>query len=139
VEQTLLIIKPNVTVTGNIGAVISAIEEHGFTIRAIRQELLDRGRAEDFYEIHRGKPFFDRLVDFMTSGPVVVLVLEEEDCVTRVRTVVGATDPAQAVEGTIRRRFGETVTKNAVHASDSVENAEREIQFFFGGHRPVVE
>lgn len=135
-ERTLLLIKPNVVEKGGIGAVISALEEKGLVIRDMKMETLSRERAQEFYSIHRGKPFFDALIKFMTSGPIVEMVLERENCMAFVRTVIGSTDPAEAGEGTIRKRFGESVTRNAVHASDSRETAEREIAFLFGGGAP---
>ncbi len=131
-DKTLFIIKPNVVEDRNIGAVITALEEKGLIIKRMRLETLTRGRAEEFYDVHKGKPFFDELLDFMTSGPIVVMVLQHENCVEYVRQVIGNTDPAKAAEGTIRKRFARSLTKNAVHAADSDEHAIREIAFFFG-------
>jgi len=131
-ERTLLIIKPNVVEKCQVGAVISALEKKELIIRNMKMERLSRKRAEEFYEIHRGKPFFERLIDFMTSGPVVPMVLEHRDGVNYARDVIGCTNPQEAAEGTIRKKFGQDVTRNAVHASDSPENAAREIAFFFG-------
>jgi nucleoside-diphosphate kinase len=139
VERTLLLIKPNVVEKGNIEAVISALEEKGLVIREMRMETLSRERAEGFYAVHRGKPFFDVLIEFMTSGPIVEMVLEHENCVEYVRSVIGATDPAKAADGTIRKKFGESVTRNAVHASDSPENAELEITFLFPGTLDIFQ
>jgi len=133
VERTLLLIKPNMVEKRSIGAVISVLEEKGLVIRDMKMETLSRKRAQGFYSVHRGKPFFHALVEFMTSGPIVEMVLEHENCIEYVRTVIGATDPSKAAEGTIRKRFGESVTRNSVHASDSRESAEREIAFLFGG------
>jgi nucleoside-diphosphate kinase len=132
-ERTCLLIKPNVVQRGNIGAVISALEEKGIIIREARMVTLSGEKARTFYAVHEGKPFYDALVEFMTSGPIVAMVLEHDDCIGYVRSVIGATDPAKAAEGTIRKRFGESVTRNAVHASDSPENAAVEIAFMFGG------
>ncbi|MFC1693521.1 nucleoside-diphosphate kinase [Candidatus Latescibacterota bacterium] len=131
-EQTLLLIKPNVIEDNKIGAVISVLEEKGIVINNMRIETLTRKRAEGFYEIHRGKPFFENLVKFMTSGPVIELILEHENCVEYVRQVIGNTDPEKAEPGTIRRMFARSLTENAVHASDSADTAKREIAFIFG-------
>jgi len=131
-ERTLLLIKPNVVADKKIGAVIDALERKGLTIRDMKMERLTRERAEGFYRVHRGKPFFEKLVDFMTSGPIVELILEHEDCVRYVRGIIGDTDPAKAAEGTIRKMFARSLTENAVHASDSPENAEWEIAYMFG-------
>ena len=131
-EQTLLFIKPNIVEENKIGAVIAALEEKGIVIRNIKMETFTKARAEGFYEIHMGKPFFERLLEFMTSGPVVEIILEHENCVEYVRSIIGDTDPGKAVAGTIRNRFGSSVTENAVHASDSVENARKEIAYIFG-------
>ena len=130
-EQTLLLIKPNVVEDHKIGKVISLLEEKGLLIKDIKMEVMTRERAEGFYDIHKGRPFFHPLVDFMTSGPIVEMVLEREDCVQYVRSVVGDTDPQKAAEGTIRRLYGRSITQNAVHASDSIENALKEIQYIF--------
>ena len=131
-EQTLLLIKPNVIQDKKIGAIISALEEKGLVIRNMKMETFTRERAEGFYEIHRGTPFFVKLIEFMTSGPIVEIVLEHENCIEYVRQVIGNTDPGRAEKGTIRNIFGRSVTENAVHASDSVENALKEIEFIFG-------
>ncbi len=132
-ERTLFIIKPNVTEKNKIGEVIAAIEGKGFRILDMKMERWDRARAGGFYEMHRGKPFYESLVEFMTSGTVVPMVLEAENCVEALRNTIGATDPAKAEEGTVRKRFGDSLTRNAVHASDSRENAAREIGYLFGG------
>jgi nucleoside-diphosphate kinase len=130
-EETLLLIKPNVVEDHNIGKVISLIEEKGLLIKDIKMETLTMERAEGFYDIHKGRPFFHPLVEFMTSGPIVELILEHEDCVQYVRSVIGDTDPNKAAEGTIRKLYGRSITENAVHASDSIENALKEIQYIF--------
>jgi nucleoside-diphosphate kinase len=131
-QRTLLLIKPNVFEDRQVGAVIDALERKGLVIRKMKMETLSRNKAEGFYAIHRGKPFFERLVEFMTSGPIVEMVLEHENAVEYVREVIGSTDPAQAAEGTIRRKFARSLTENAVHASDSVDNARHEIDYMFG-------
>lgn len=131
-EQTLLLIKPNIVEENKIGAVIAVLEEKGVVIRNIKMETFTKTRVESFYEIHMGKPFFERLLEFMTSGPVVEIILEHENCVEYVRSIIGDTDPGKAKAGTIRNRFGSSVTENVVHASDSVENASKEIAYIFG-------
>ncbi len=130
-DRTLLLIKPDVVKSRRIGAVISVLEDRGLLIREMRMETLTRARAERFYSVHRGKPFFEDLVEFMTSGPMVALILEHENAVAYVREVIGSTDPSKAAEGTIRRLYGESLSRNAVHASDSPENAELEIACVF--------
>jgi nucleoside-diphosphate kinase len=132
-ERTLFIIKPNVTEKNKIGEVIAAIEAKGFRIIEMKMEKWNQVRAAGFYEVHKGKPFYGALVEFMTSGAVVPIVLEAENCVEALRNTIGATDPAKAEEGTVRKRFGDSLTRNAVHASDSRENAAREISYVFGG------
>ena len=131
-EQTLLLIKPNVVKENKIGAVIEALEKKGLVIKNMKMETLTKECAEGFYDIHRGKPFFDKLVEFMSSGPIVEIILEQKNCVEYTREVIGNTDPEKAAEGTIRKRFARSLTENAVHASDSVENARKEIAFIFG-------
>ncbi len=132
-ERTLAIIKPDAFGRGKTGQIISQLEGDGFRIVGGRVVRLDRERAEAFYAVHRGKPFFTSLVDFMTSGPVLALALEREDAVTRLREVIGATDPAEAAPGTVRALHGESKERNAIHASDSPENARLEVAFFFAG------
>jgi nucleoside-diphosphate kinase len=124
-------VKPDALQAGNAGKILAAIEEAGFNIRAMRLVRLSRVEAEAFYEVHRGRPFYGELVEFMSSAPSIALALESADAVTAWRTTIGATDPAEAAEGTIRRRFAESKGRNAVHGSDSDENAAREIAFFF--------
>lgn len=128
---TFAMIKPDAVEAGNTGRILAAVEEAGFTIRAMRQVRLTRVEAEAFYAVHRGRPFYGELVEFMSSGPAVALTLEKADAVLAWRTTIGATDPAEAAGGTIRKRFAESKGKNAVHGSDSDENALREIGFFF--------
>ncbi len=130
VEKTLMIIKPDATARKVIGDIISMVESR-FEIRGIIMKTLTVEEAQKFYAVHRGKPFYDALVEFMTSGPVVGILLEGENAIKRLREVVGATDPAKAEPGTIRAKFGTDVQRNAVHASDSPESAEYEIPFFF--------
>lgn len=132
-RQTLAIIKPDAFGSGKAGRILAQLEEEGFRIRAARVTRLSRPEAEAFYAVHRGKPFFGSLVEFMTSGPCMPLALEREGAVTGLREVIGATDPSEAREGTVRARFAESVGRNAIHASDSPENAEKELSFFFPG------
>ena len=132
IEQTLSIIKPDAVAKDLIGAIYSRFEQAGLRIVAARMLHLTRDRAEDFYAVHRERPFFDELVDFMISGPVMVQILEGEDAVERNREVMGATNPAEAAPGTVRADFASEITENAVHGSDSPETAAAEIAFFFG-------
>lgn len=128
---TFAFIKPNAVAAGNTEKIFSMMEADGFHVVARRELQMTRQQAEKFYSVHAGKPFFDGLVDFMTSGPVVAAVLEREGAVAELRRLAGATDPEEAEEGTIRRLYGETVRRNAVHASDSDANARIEaLQFF---------
>lgn len=131
IQQTLAIIKPDAVASGKVGKILAQVEEQGFTLRAARLVRLDRAEAEAFYAVHRERPFFHSLVAFMTSGPCLPMVLERPDAVDYLRTVVGATDPADANHSTVRRLYGESKERNAIHASDSVPNAAREIAFFF--------
>jgi nucleoside-diphosphate kinase len=132
-ERTLCIIKPDAVEKGKAGAILQRIEEAGFRLLALRMAHLSRSEAERFYEIHRQRPFYGELVAFMTRSPVVLAVLERDDAVVRWRELMGATDPAKAAAGTIRKLFGSNVGENATHGSDSIENAVREIGFFFAG------
>jgi nucleoside-diphosphate kinase len=131
IERTLSIIKPDAVEKNNIGNILAMIEGAGLTIRATRMVLLSRKAAEGFYAVHKERPFFGELVDFMTRGPVVVSVLEGEDAVARYRELMGATNPANAAEGTIRKAYADSIGENAVHGSDSLENAAIEIAYFF--------
>ena len=135
--RTLAIIKPDAFGRGKTGKIIAQLEGDGFRIVSGRVVRLDRERAEAFYAVHRGKPFFTSLVDFMTSGPVLALALEREDAVTRLREVIGATDPAEAAPGTVRALHAESKERNAIHASDSPESARLEVAFFFAGMDPI--
>ena len=132
-DFTFSIIKPNAVRTGKTGPILAMINEGGFEISAMRMVKLTLSQAESFYSIHKGKPFYDSLIEFMTSGPVVVMILKHEDAVDQFRKLIGATDPAKAEPGTIRRTFAVSVQMNAVHGSDSVENAIKEADFFFSG------
>ncbi len=130
-ERTFSIIKPDATRRNLTGAVTRMLEEAGLRVIASRRIRMTREQAEGFYAVHKERPFFSDLVRFMTSGPVVVQVLEGENAVARNREVMGATNPAQADEGTIRKTFAESIEANSVHGSDSPENAKTEIDFFF--------
>lgn len=129
--QTLAIIKPDAFAAGNTGKIINRIIRGGFRIGAMKLIHQTRKQAEGFYEVHRGKPFYDSLTEFMSSGPCVVMVLEKDGAVKAWRDLMGATDPAKAGAGTIRKEFGSSVGENATHGSDSDENAAIEIAYFF--------
>ncbi|MFO1057673.1 MAG: nucleoside-diphosphate kinase [Dongiaceae bacterium] len=131
VERTLSIIKPDATRRNLTGKIVARFEEAGLRVVAQRRLLLTRAQAEGFYAVHRERPFFDDLCRFMTSGPVVVQVLEGENAVARNREIMGATNPAKADPGTIRKDFAESIEANSVHGSDSAENARTEISYFF--------
>jgi nucleoside-diphosphate kinase len=132
VERTLFIVKPDATSRSLVGRILAHVEGAGFRLVEARLARLTREQCQEFYAEHLGKPFFPELVDFMTSGPVMLCCLEREDAVARLREVIGATDPAQAAEGTVRRLFAESKGRNSVHASDSRASAEREVKLFFG-------
>ncbi len=131
VERTLSIIKPDAVEKKRAGAILALLEESGFTIQACKRMHLTREIAEGFYAVHKARPFFGELVEFMMRSPVFVAVLEREDAVAQYRKVMGATDPAKADAGTIRKLHGGNVGENAVHGSDSLENAKHEIAYFF--------
>lgn len=130
-ERTLAIVKPDAVQRGLAGEILKRIEAQGFAVSAIKKLHLTRAQAERFYEVHKDRAFYQTLCDYMTSGPVVIAVLAGEQAITRWRTVMGATDPAKAAAGTIRKDLGVDVEKNAVHGSDAPETAAREIGFFF--------
>ena len=131
VERTLSIIKPDAVEQNNIGNVLAMIQGAGLKVLGMRMLHLTRAQAEGFYEVHKERPFFGELVDFMTSGPVMVQVLEGEDAIARHREVMGATNPAEAAPGTIRADFATTIDENAVHGSDGPDTARVEVAFFF--------
>lgn len=133
VEKTLCIIKPDVVADKKQGAVLQRVLDAGFAVMALEQRQLTRADAEAFYAVHKDRSFFGELIDFMVSGPVVVAALEGEQAVVRYRELIGATNPANAAAGTIRRDFGKSLESNAIHGSDSVENGLRETAFFFPG------
>jgi len=131
IERTLSIIKPDGVSKGLIGAVVSRLEREGLKIVAMKMIRMSKTQAKGFYKVHQGKPFFDSVTDFMSSGPCVVMTLEGEEGISRYRKLMGATNYKDAAEGTIRRDFATDIEKNVVHGSDSVETAEYEINYFF--------
>ena len=132
-ERTFAIIKPDAVKARHAGQILQRIEESGFRILALRLQHLTKTEAEGFYAVHRARPFFGSLTDFMSSGPCIVMCLEAPDAIKKWRTLMGATDPAKADAGTLRKQFGVDLTSNAVHGSDSAENGLRETAFFFAG------
>jgi len=132
-ERTLAIIKPDAVSRRLVGRILERIEREGFDIRAMRMVRLTRGEAEGFYAVHRGRPFFGSLTEFMSSGPAIVMVLEAPEAISRWRDLMGATDPARAGTGSLRREFGSTIARNATHGSDAPETAAFEIGYFFRG------
>ena len=131
---TLGIIKPDAVQSGKAGNILAHLEASGFTVRALQMTRMNTVQAGAFYAVHKELPFFGSLVSFMTSGAVIPMVLEAEDAVAKLRTVIGATDPAEADDGTVRKLYAESKERNAIHASDSDENAVSEIAFFFSQH-----
>lgn len=130
-NYTFTMIKPAAFKNNLTGSILKEINEHGFKIRAMKLTKLSKKQAKQFYHIHKGKPFYENLIQFMSSGPVLVAILEKKDAVTEYRKLIGSTDPSQADEGTIRKMFAESKSHNAVHGSDSDENAKLEADFFF--------
>lgn len=130
-ERTFGIIKPDAVAAGHVGAILQKIEEAGFKVRGLRMLRLSQNQAEGFYAVHKERPFFSSLVTFMTEGPVVVMVLERENAVAEWRKLMGATNPANAEPGTLRKLFAESIERNSVHGSDAPETAAQEIPFFF--------
>ncbi len=131
-EQTLAIIKPDSVAAGNSGKIIDLIEQNGFSIDRMEKGILKKEHAENFYDIHKEKPFFGELIQFIISGPIIVMALRKENAINEWRTLMGNTDPSKAEAGTLRKLFGTSIGSNAVHGSDSPENAKRELQLFFG-------
>jgi nucleoside-diphosphate kinase len=130
-NKTLTISKPDAFGAGRAGKIVAHLEGAGFRLRAARILHMTRAQAEAFYEVHRGRPFYGELVEFMSSGPSMPMILERDDAVAELRRVIGATDPAEAAPGTVRKLYAESKGRNAIHASDSDENAARESRFFF--------
>jgi nucleoside-diphosphate kinase len=137
IERTLCIVKPDAVEKRAQGSIIQRLLEEGFRVVAMKQTTLSRATAEGFYAVHKARPFFDELCTFMTRGPVVIVALERENAVQHYRNVIGATDPAKAADGTVRKLFGANVGENAVHGSDSVENGRSECAYFFAGHELI--
>ncbi|MCA1764168.1 MAG: nucleoside-diphosphate kinase [Cryomorphaceae bacterium] len=136
-NRTFTMIKPDAVEANNTGKIIDMIIDAGFSIKAMKLTHLTKGEAETFYAVHKERPFYGELVDYMTSGPIVAAILEKSNAVEDFRKLIGATDPAEAAEGTIRKQFAESKAKNAVHGSDSDENAEIESNFHFS-EREIV-
>jgi len=132
-ERTFSIIKPDAVAAGKAGAILSRLEGAGFRIVALRMRSLGRKEAEGFYHVHAARPFFSSLCEFMSSGPCITMVLEREDAIARLREIMGATDPAKAAAGTIRKDFAASIERNAIHGSDAPETAAFETSYFFPG------
>ncbi|MBZ5583580.1 MAG: nucleoside-diphosphate kinase [Acidobacteriia bacterium] len=130
-ERTFAIIKPDAVAAGHAGEILAAVEQAGFRIVAMRMTRLTEKQAQGFYAVHRERPFYAGLVKFMTEGPVIVMALEREDAIAKLREVMGATNPANAAEGTIRKRFAASIEHNCIHGSDAPETARQELGFFF--------
>jgi nucleoside-diphosphate kinase len=131
VERTFSIIKPDAVAAGQAGEILAMIQQAGFKILGLRMTRLTDAQARGFYAVHRERPFFEGLVKFMTEGPIVVMALEREDAIKKLRDVMGATNPANAAEGTVRKRFAANIERNCIHGSDAPETAEVELRFFF--------
>ncbi len=133
VERTFSIIKPDAVSAGHAGEILAMIQEAGFKILAMRMTRLTEAQAREFYAVHSARPFFGGLVKFMTEGPIVVMALERENAIKGLRDVMGATNPTNAAEGTVRKRFATDIERNCIHGSDAPETAEQELRFFFSG------
>ena len=136
-SQTLAIIKPDAVAAGNAGKIVAHLESAGFKVRALRLTRLTPQQAGAFYDVHRERPFYPELVEFMTSGPCMPMILEADNAVARLRETIGSTDPAEAAEGTVRKLYAESKGRNAIHASDSDENAAVETAFFFSAQERI--
>jgi nucleoside-diphosphate kinase len=132
-QKTFSIIKPDAVATGKAGLILSLLESNGFRIVGLRMVKLSQAQAEGFYAVHKERPFFKSLVTFMTEGPVIVMALEREDAVKKLREVMGATNPANAAEGTVRKLYAESIERNSIHGSDAPETAAQELAYFFNG------
>lgn len=130
-QRTFSIIKPDAVASGKAGRILALLEDNGFRIVALRMTKLAQSQAEGFYAVHKERPFYASLVKFMTEGPVIVMALEREDAVKKLREVMGATNPANAAEGTVRKLYAESIERNAIHGSDAPETAAEELKFFF--------
>jgi len=131
VERTFSIIKPDAVASGHTGEILSTLEMEGFRVIALRMTRLSKLQAEGFYAVHRERPFFPGLVRFMTEGPIIAMALEREDAIAKLREVMGATNPANAAEGTIRKRYAESIERNCIHGSDGPDTARFELSYFF--------
>jgi len=136
-NHTLAIIKPDAVSSGKAGKILAHLEADGFRVRALKMTRLTADQAGAFYAVHKERPFYQSLVEFMTSGPVIPIVLQADDAVPQLRATIGATDPAEAAEGTVRKLYAESKERNAIHASDSDQNAAAEISFFFSDHERI--
>lgn len=136
-QRTFSIVKPDAVRNGYTGSIIAAISEAGFKIVAIKKQSISKAEAEAFYAVHKGKPFFNDLTDFMSSGPLVLMVLEKDNAITDLRKLMGATNPANAEEGTIRKRFAASIQENAIHGSDAEDTATFEIGYWFAGYELI--
>ena len=134
VQRTLSIIKPDAVRNGHTGAILAAIENAGFKIVAIKRQSISKEQAKGFYHVHAARPFFNDLCDFMSSGPLFLMVLEKENAIAELRKLMGATNPANAEEGTIRRKFASSIQENAIHGSDAEDTAAFEVGYWFAGH-----
>ena len=133
-QRTFSIIKPDALRNGHTGAILAEIDKAGFRLVAIKKQSISREQAEGFYHVHRGKPFFNDLCAFMSSGPLFLMVLEKDNAIADLRTLMGATNPANAEQGTIRRKFAASIQENAIHGSDAEDTAAFEIGYWFAGH-----
>ncbi len=133
-ERTLAIVKPDAVAKNAIGEILDAIIHHKFRVIGMKMLRISKAEAEGFYAVHAGKPFFDSLTNFMSSGPIVVLALEKDDAIRAWRDLMGPTNPAQAKEGTLREKFGDSIERNAVHGSDAEDTARFELSYFFAGY-----
>jgi nucleoside-diphosphate kinase len=136
-QRTLSIIKPDAVGNGSAGAILAEINKAGFRIVAIRKQSISKREAEGFYAVHRERPFFDSLTTFMCSGPLILMVLEKENAIADLRRLMGATNPANAEEGTIRKRFARSIQENAIHGSDAEDTAAFEIGYWFAGYELI--
>jgi nucleoside-diphosphate kinase len=136
-QRTFSIIKPDAMRKGHTGAILADIEKAGFRIVAIKKMSISKPQAEGFYYVHKERPFFDSLTTFMSSGPIVALVLEKDNAIGDLRKLMGATNPANAEEGTIRKKYAGSIEENAIHGSDAAETAQFEIGYFFAGHELI--
>ena len=131
VERTFSIIKPDAVAAGQAGEILAMIQQAGFKVLGLRMTRLTEAQAQGFYAVHKERPFFSGLVKFMTEGPIIVMALEREDAIKKLREVMGATNPANAAEGTVRKKFAANIERNCIHGSDAPETAEVELRFFF--------